>query len=313
MTDEDQLLHLRISEIKDACPGVKAFALVSADGIALPSYQPGAHLTIDTPAGPKSYSLTGDGLLPASYTVAIRRQGAGSAWMHERQVGDTLTVSRPRSGFGPVLTARRHLLVSAGIGVTPMLSHLRAARRWGHPVRVVYGHASGRAPLADEMHRLGGADLVEPVGHVDIAATILRELADQPLGTHVYACGPGAMLDKLQQAAEELGWPEERVHIEHFQAAELDPGDPFTVRVHSTGQDIPVPSGVSLLEALEHAGLKVPNMCRQGVCGECRTGLLSGTVAHRDLLLTKAERAANDCLYPCVSRGTANTRIEVDL
>jgi ferredoxin len=91
------------------------------------------------------------------------------------------------------------------------------------------------------------------------------------------------------------------VHTERFSAADLEPGRPFSVRL-SDGSGVRVPSGVSLLEALESKGFRIPNRCRQGVCGECRLDVVSGTPEHRDLYLSEAERATGDSLMSCVSR-----------
>nr|WP_241728508.1 2Fe-2S iron-sulfur cluster binding domain-containing protein [Nocardioides zeae] len=109
-------------------------------------------------------------------------------------------------------------------------------------------------------------------------------------------------MDAVVDLATELGWPSSRVHLEPFGVAALDPGDPFTVGV--AGQVLEVPSGTSLLEALEDAGHVVPNLCRQGVCGECRVDVAPGSspVLHRDLFLDEETRGAGDCLMACVSR-----------
>ena len=137
-------------------------------------------------------------------------------------------------------------------------------------------------------------------------------LATAPLGTHLYVCGPAPLMDSVVQRAGQLGWPSERVHTERFSAAALDPGEPFEVVLARTGRQVAVPSGVSLLEALESEGVDVPNMCRQGVCGECRVPVLAGRPVHRDLFLGEDERAAGDSIMCCVSRSTGPL-LELDL
>ena len=72
----------------------------------------------------------------------------------------------------------------------------------------------------------------------------------------------------------------------------------------STGARIEVPAGVSLLQRLLDHGVAVPNLCRQGVCGECRIPVRSGDVIHRDFVLTDDEKAAGDAMLCCVSRGS---------
>jgi len=73
-----------------------------------------------------------------------------------------------------------------------------------------------------------------------------------------------------------------------------------------------VPSGTTLLEALLDKGINVPNLCRQGVCGECRLSVRGGEIEHRDLFLTDEEKAYGDSIMPCVSR-SAGDRLELDL
>ena len=100
--------------------------------------------------------------------------------------------------------------------------------------------------------------------------------------------------------------------LAHRRVDDLDPGEPFEAVLRASGRTVPVPSGTSLLDALEGAGLAVPNLCRQGVCGECRVPVAAGTPLHRDLVLTDAEKAAADTLLCCVSRA-ADDRLELDL
>ena len=109
-----------------------------------------------------------------------------------------------------------------------------------------------------------------------------------------------------------LGWPPSRIHVERFGIGRLDAGKPFEVTVGSTGESFAVPSGVSLLEALEQHGHQIPNMCRHGVCGECRIPVSKGEVLHRDLYLSETEKHAGDAMMCCVSRA-ADDRLELNL
>jgi ferredoxin len=137
------------------------------------------------------------------------------------------------------------------------------------------------------------------------------ELARQPFGTHLYVCGPGDFTDAVIASAHRQGWPQSRIHLERFGIDALDPGAPFEVTV-TGGEPFVVESGVSLLEALEARGHRIPNMCRQGVCGECRLSVTDGQVLHRDLYLSDDDKAAGDAIMSCVSRA-AGTRLEVTL
>ncbi|EHB45692.1 Phthalate 4,5-dioxygenase [Mycolicibacterium rhodesiae JS60] len=304
-------LTLEVVAIDDRVPGIRTLSLARADRAVLPSFTPGSHIVIQWPDGANAYSLTGESAAPGEYVVSVLEcpQGrGGSRWIHrDLTVGATVVTLPPRSAFAPVLRARRHLLVAAGIGITPMVSHLRSARRWGRDVRLLYVHREGRGAYVDEI-----TSLTDSASFFTDRAAFLAELsptlANQPFGTHVYVCGPSQFIDDVVATATELGWPRGRIHVEHF-GGELEPGDPFEVELASSGDVFTVESGVSLLESLTARGHAIPNLCHQGVCGECRVPVRSGAVLHRDLYLTDDER--REGMMACVSRGTG--RVELDL
>jgi len=308
-------LKLVVSAVDDTIDGIRTLTLADPDGAALPSFTPGSHIVVECGGSANAYSLTGDGNAPVAYVISVLRcdDGAGgSRWIHdELALGDTVAVGPPRSAFAPVLRARRHLLVAAGIGITPMVSHLRSAQLWGRDVRLLYIHRQGRGAYADVVAQLGENASMH-TRRAAFADELLAALADQPFGTHLYVCGPASFIEYVTGAATELGWPQSRIHLEHFGSGALDPGEPFAARVTSTGEQFVVDAGVSLLEELERRGFEVPNLCRRGVCGECRLPVAAGAITHRDLYLTDAEKNAGDALMACVSRGSGET-LEVAL
>lgn len=320
---------LRVAEVVALTDDVRHVVLECPDGRPLAPHEPGAHLVLRTTGADgttkqNAYSLTGDGVLPARYAVSVLRKDAaqggtgGSAWVHRLRPGDLVEVTGPRSAFAPRHDQRHALLVAGGIGVTPVLSHLRAVVRWGGSAEVLYSYRPGHAAHLDDLRALAacpGVVLHEATTVADTRWLLAERLADQPLGTHAYACGPPALLEAYVDAGRAAGWPEERLHLERFTAPGLDPGSPFTA-VLGSGRRLDVPAGTSLLAALLEAGLAVPNLCRQGVCGECvlpvRAG--GGDIEHRDLVLTEAERARGDRMAACVSRGARpDSVIEVAL
>lgn len=283
--------------------GVRTLTLTGRGSGLLPAYVPGSHVVVDCGGRANAYSLLGDGVAPAAYRISVLRLpdgSGGSCWLHdELRVGDQLAVSLPRSAFAPVANAGHHLLVAAGIGITPLLSHARAALRWGRSFTLLYRHDGAGAHL-DELQALCGDRLQSLTNRPDFWSRLNSELSSQPLGTHLYLCGPGALIDQVMATATALGWPATRLHSERFSADVLDPGTPFMVRVGSAMHE--VPAGESLLDVLEANGHRLASRCRQGVCGECLLQVKSGQPEHRDLYLSADERAMNDCLLPCVSR-----------
>ncbi len=77
---------------------------------------------------------------------------------------------------------------------------------------------------------------------------------------------------------------------------------PFVVHLAKSGQRLEVDAQTSILEALLTAGIDVPSSCQQGVCGTCETRVIAGTPEHRDMILSDAERAANNIMMICCSR-----------
>ncbi|QVI29959.1 Ferredoxin-NADP reductase [Mycolicibacterium neoaurum] len=308
-------LKLVVTAIDDSIEDVRTLTLSDPDGAPLPSFTPGSHIVLECGAVANAYSLTGDGTVPYSYEISVLRcdnGSGGSLWLHDRvALGDTVIASLPRSAFAPVLRARKHLLVAAGIGITPMVSHLRSARVWGRHTELLYVHRPGRAVHVDTVTRLAD-DVSIHTGRAGFDTALRTALAGQPFGAHLYVCGPVAFIADVTATAVGLGWPDSRIHLEHFGSAALDPGEPFTARITSTGEQFIVESGVSLLEALERRGFDVPNLCRKGVCGECRIPVAGGAITHRDLFLGDEDKQAGDTLMACVSRGDGET-LEVAL
>ncbi|TDC93097.1 oxidoreductase, partial [Saccharopolyspora aridisoli] len=266
--------------VADTCPvadGVRRVRLVGE----LRSYTPGSHVDVlcgtDERGRPRwnSYSLTGDGFQPEHYEISVRLGSGGSRWMHQLRPGDVVEAGHPRSGLAPVQTARHHLLVAAGIGITPILSHFRAAETWQRSVEVHY--ISRDAAHADDL----------PGAHItDSRAEFWRglDLTDQPLGTHLYVCGPKPLMDEVMTRARDAGWPPARIHAEHF-ATTPATGGPFTAHLRRSGTTVQVGENETLLDALQSADINIPHRCRRGVCGECVTPYTAGEPLHNDLYL----------------------------
>lgn len=311
-------LSLLVRDIDDAVPGIRTVTLARADGTPLPSFTPGSHIVVEcgpAPSPVNAYSLTGESVAPTEYVFSVLHcpsGSGGSSWIHrELAVGDSVVIRRPRSAFAPVLSARRHLLVAAGTGVTPMISHLRSARRWRRDVRLLYLHRDGRGAYLDQIKALTD-DAQIFTDRSAFTAAVGPELGDQPLGTHLYVCGPSTFMTDVTAMATELGWPPSRIHVERFGIDTVAPGEPFEVTLADSGESFVVESSVSLLEALQARGYEIPNLCRQGVCGECRIPVVQGNVVHHDLYLSDDEKAAGDAMMSCVSRAEGE-RLELRL
>jgi len=310
------MMQVRISGIRELTPVIREFTLTALEG-PLPGFSAGSHVQVHLPLGSRTvrnaYSLTGDPADTRHYRIAVRLQEAsrgGSRFLHEQaRVGDTLTLSPPANLFALDLTARHHILIAGGIGITPFMAYLDSLERRGDSFELHYAYRQGLtdafsdellARLGHRLHRYDGS-----AGQVMDLKTILTA---RPMGSHVYTCGPQRLLDGVRAQAAALGWPAARVHWEAFSSARS--GLPFRLELARSGRKIEVEAEQSLLEALEEAGMSIPNLCRGGACGQCATRHLQGDIDHRDHCLSAEEQ--QQFLMPCVSRG-CGTALVLDL
>lgn len=294
-----------VAGIEEPTDGVRTLRLVTATSTPLTPYAPGSNIEVVCGGVRNQYSLIGDPRDTSHYAISVLRVedgGGGSRWLHDDvRRGDLLEIGPPRSAFAPPAAARHHLLVAAGIGVTPFLSYARAFARTRASYELHYVHRAGHDPHAGLMG-LPLSAVRRYEGRDALGAALPEVLAAASVGTHLSVCGPPAMIDDVLNRARALGWPEHRLHSERFVGVDAPPGEPFTARLAQSGRTVEVPSGTSLLDAVLGAGVDLPNLCRQGVCGECKVGVLRGTPIHHDLHLSDAQKAAGDVVMACVSR-----------
>ncbi|KRE33113.1 ferredoxin [Mycobacterium sp. Soil538] len=299
---------------------VVELTLTAAGGGPLPRWYPGAHLDLHLPSGlVRQYSLCGDPAVADQYRIAVRRipgGGGGSVEVHDALTeGAAVHTHGPRNAFplavpGHGSPTRRFRFVAGGIGVTPVLPMLRAARRLGVEWSMVYtGRSRDSLPFLDEVAAYGAAVQIRTDDESGLPSAAAL-LGDCPAGTAVYACGPAPMLSAVRSALADRDDVE--LHFERFAAPPVVDGTAFEVTVASTGASIAVAEDETLLAALRRAGVPAPYSCQQGFCGTCRTRVLGGAVEHRDTLLTDPERAAGQMLT-CVSRAAGTSRLTLDL
>jgi len=297
--------------------GVVTLTLAAPDGGRLPDWSPGAHVDLTLDNGlTRQYSLCGDRWDPHAYRVGVLLEPTsrgGSRYVHEQlSPGHVVGLGGPRNNF-PLVPAESYLFVAGGIGITPLLAMIAQAELLGADWQLLYGGRQ-RSSMAflDELSVHGDRVLVRPqeeFGLLDLPGF----LGAPRSGTPVYGCGPAPLLAALERACQD--WPARALHTERFAAAERgDPvrTTPFEVELRRSARTVTVAPGVSVLEAIGEAGVELLSSCRQGTCGTCETTVLAGQPDHRDSLLDDEERAAGDCMYPCVSRSCSD-RLVLDL
>ena len=310
---------LRVVRAWSAADQVMCYVLADPLGAALPPWAPGAHIDLHLPSGmTRQYSLSGDPADRRRWRIAVLLEEdgrGGSRYLHDQvREGSQLLVSQPRNNF-PLASADRYVFIAGGIGITPLLPMIAAAHAAGADWRLHYGARSrARMAFADEAERYGDRCRLHPqdtAGFLPLER-ILRSAAD---GTAVYCCGPEPLL--LAVEAQHRAQGGGSLHVERFRprAAGTDADgadDGFDVVLNSTGRVVRVPSGLSIMAALEKAGVDVPSSCREGTCASCETVVLDGEVDHRDSVLTDEERASGGTMMLCVSRARS-PRLVLDL
>jgi ferredoxin-NADP reductase len=302
-----------------AADGVVALTLRLPDGGELPEWTPGAHVDLVLSDDlTRQYSLCGDPAERSAWQVAVLQEPdgrGGSAFVHDKlSTGTTVRVRGPRNHF-PLEPATRYLFIAGGIGITPIVPMLRAATAAGADWQLVYGgRTAASMAFVEQLLAAHGEERVvlrpqDEHGLLDLDS-LLGEPADSTL---VYCCGPGPLLDAVEQRC--ASWPSGSLHTERFTPKEQ--GEPvlsgtFEVELAQSGTTLTVPPDRSILEVLEDAGIQVLSSCQEGTCGTCETVVLAGEVDHRDSLLTDEEMAANDTMFICVSRA-ACPRLVLDL
>lgn len=304
-------LTVKVADVEQVTDVVKHFTLVSAKGDPLPRFSGGSHIVVSMNINGRThrnaYSLMGSTANADSYHIAVRKQEnsrGGSVYMHEQvKPGDELEVTYPVNLFAINKMARCHVLIAGGIGITPFMSQIADLNRLGYDYQLHYAYRSPeQAAFREQLEEMCGDNVHFYVESEGSKLDLKDLLSHQLLGTHVYICGPEPMVKALHLTATELGWPANHVHSEQFSAPPM--GDAFTVKLAESDVEVEVPGDMSMLEAIEGAGVDAPFLCRGGACGHCELEVMEcdGVLLHNDHYLSDAEKLAGSKIMPCVSR-----------
>jgi ferredoxin-NADP reductase len=292
---EAQTLEVEVTAIEQVTPLIKHFKLRPLAGESMPAFSGGSHIVVvmrtPTRVYRNPYSLLSPPHRLDAYEIGVRRMEesrGGSHFMHDRV------------GVGSRLE----------IGITPFMAHLEDLREGRVPCELHYS-VRGRehAAFLPRILELTGERVRMYYDSEGQSIDFDALLSSQPLGTHVYVCGPAGMIDKVAATARERGWPESHIHWEQFSAPPV--GDAFEVFLARSRISVHVAPDQSLLESIEAQGVEVPYLCRGGVCGFCQTRVLEldGELIHNDHFLSDAEKAKRNTLMPCVSRARCKSLV----
>jgi ferredoxin-NADP reductase/MOSC domain-containing protein YiiM/ferredoxin len=346
---------LRVTAIDHESLDVLSLTLQSADGQPLPSALPGQYVvlrlrrTAGDPPLFRSYSLSGP-LSTERWRISVKMEpnGAGGTYLRERvRVGDALDVSSPRGSFILQSGERPVVLLSAGIGATPVLAMLHELAAAGSTRQILWIHGARdrqHHPFAAEVRRLMGT-LAHARSHVcysapgsrdaiggdfDATGHLSRTVLDAvgvPREADVYLCGPTRFMAAMREDLAALGVARERIHVELFNGSEsLTPGVVGAAKraphlPEGDGDTGPLvsfarsgiaahwrPSYPSLLELAEACDVPVRWSCRTGVCHNCESGLVSGAVVYGPEPL---DAPAEGNLLICCSQPTRDVVIDL--
>jgi ferredoxin-NADP reductase len=345
---------LRISRKQRESGNVISLLLEPTDGEPIAATLPGQFVVLrlgppSAPALMRSYSLSGE---PGAsrYRVSIKREahGAASAYVdNELRVGDIVYASAARGDFTLRPGDAPVVLLSAGIGVTPVLAmlHALAAKASTREIWWLYGTRNGREhPFAEEAR-----GLLKALGHhhsyvcysspdpedrpnFDFDAArhlnmqVLQEL-NLPLNGDFYLCGPSTFMSDLTAGLATLGAARDRIHTEMFGAGPSNtPGIAASPRCSPHVPARPAGSGPlvsfarsglnvrwgssfrSLLELAEACDVPVRWACRTGVCHTCETGLVAGNIGYR---LDPVDAPADGNVLICCSQPEGDVVIDL--
>ena len=304
-----------------------SFELGKADGSALPVFEAGSH--IDVKVNEKllrQYSLYNSPEKHQTYKIAVLKDAnsrGGSQAIHDTfNVGDCVQISTPRNLFPLKKDSKRTLLFAGGIGITPLLSMAQVLNELDQDFELHYFTRSKiHTAFYEELNRLPFSSKVffHFNDENDDKDNAVKHALDQenPLNkaAHLYTCGPNGFMDYIFSTARSLGWTDENLHKEVFNAEPvlLDESDKsFTLNLVRSGISLAIPADKTVLEVLEEADIEIDASCEQGVCGTCLTKVVDGTPDHRDQFLTENEKSLNNQFTPCCSRALTDS-LSIDL
>ncbi len=312
--------RLVVAEKKQIAEGIFSFELRDPERRELLPFTPGAHVTVRTPSGAnRNYSLSNDPAERDRYVIAIKRDASGRggsmSMADDLDTGSTLELSAPRNEFELNAHAKSYIFVAGGIGITPILSMMRFLKATNEAsFKLFYCTRSPElTAFRDELSAPEWSSHVtihHDFGDIEKSFDFWPVFEKPANNTHVYCCGPRPLMDAVKDMTGH--WPEGRVHFESFgvDQALVAQNQPFRVTLQRSGQSFDVPKDRSILEILRDHGIRAPSSCESGTCGSCRTGLCSGDVDHRDMVLAEDEKASQ--IMICVSRAKGGELV-VDL
>jgi ferredoxin-NADP reductase/DMSO/TMAO reductase YedYZ heme-binding membrane subunit len=334
--------ELIVSRIVDESPDVRTFRFAAVDGRALPfTWRAGQYLTvaltIDGRRVNRSYTIASSSARRDWCEISVKAavDGRGSRHLHETWYeGQRVRVTGPGGAFVfEPGASRRVVLIAGGIGITPMMAAIRSLTDagWRGEIHLLYSvRTVADIVFRDELLRRSarfpalhvrvfvtrdiGAAWDGPIGPItrQAIAACVPDIARLP----VRLCGPAPMMAAMRAHLTALGVPDAAIRQEAFVSRpDVDatpafttgtdvrlPDGPVGVVFARAGRSVEVAPGCTVLEAAEAAGIAIASECRSGICGQCRTRLVSGRVAMEVQDALGASDRARGLMLACQAR-----------
>src|SRR3954453_19770090 len=290
-------------------------------------HQAGQHLRIGLDINGRrhwrAYSLTSDPGRPdgfISITIKNVDEGPVPPYLVRRgRPGSIVSLGGVEGEFVlPDPLPEKLLFISAGSGITPVMSMLRHLQSDGKLQDVVHLHSSrteDEVVFKDHLQDLDEGEegfrlhlqLTKEQGHLE--PDHLDELVPDWKEREAFVCGPAEMLDAMEERWNEQG-DSDKLHMERFQnvtAGATEQGEGGCVKFLKSGVEVQVDGGTPILDAGENEGLELPYGCRMGVCHTCVGELCSGTL--RDMRNGEVYGTEGEMVRVCISAAEGDVEI----
>ncbi len=310
--------RMQVHDIRRETPDVWTISLFSH---VLYPYQPGQFALVNTGHGgdvQRAYTLSSTPGVSRFITLTVRNieNGVGSGWLTQQvKPGDYLWLSDAQGEF-TCDSQQPLLLLAAGCGVTPVMSIARDVLAH-HPLQSVQVFYSVRTSqdiiFAAEWQRLAAqysqlrltvlAENDASPGHIArrLSQDILQTQVPDVLSRRVMICGPAPYMQLAKSWALALGVAAENIVTEQFQAVAVSVSEEhqLTLTRLTPLKNYRVPVGTTLLAAMEQYDIPVTAACRAGVCGSCKTRIVSGDYQTTSQMTLTAEEIAQGYVLAC--------------
>lgn len=351
---EQDEAELVCRQVLDMTHDVKTFAFAPADGGVI-SFDPGQFLTlrveVDGEPITRCYTISTPPTRPHLLAITVKRVEGGpvSNWLHDNLVpGMSITALAPLGAFSVANhPAEKYLFLSAGSGITPLMSMTRALYDLGSDADILLIN-NARTPsdiiFRQELEAMATTAPNIRVVHIcegdypsnrwaglrgRLTTAALEALAPDFAERVTFTCGPALYMDSVRWILEAAGYDMRNYHEESFsfeampepdrpvepegwavEADDLEPVATFTVEFTRSGKTIACGHDEYILDAALAAGMRIPSSCGQGMCGTCKVQLLDGQADMQHNGGIRPREIAMNRVLACCSKPLSDLRID---